>query len=312
MGTIAVTGVNGYIGSCVAKRLLDNGFNVIGLSIEEKSIIEHPSFVYMQVDLTNWVNVQSIIKENNIDVLLHFAGIAHVIKGQKTPDEIYKRINYLAAKNLFNCTYSKDIKVFFASSVDVYGACKERLWNEDVIPRPVSMYGKTKYMAECSLNELYKGKKDKYLIGRFAPVYSEDHLNDAYKRIYIKYPKLAITLDNKPAYSLLALNNLVNFIVWWVQGGIPKKNIINVCDASEIIADDFIALEKRTGRAKNVIHIPRTLARVFAWIANKLLYSDTKAELGFTLIKFFDPRAIDKLQIINTRCCCDSINKIIK
>lgn len=311
MKTVAITGVNGYIGSSVAKRLIENGYNIIGLSIEEKPIIDHPDLLYIQVDLTNWKQVQSIMKDNNIDVLFHFAGIAHVLKGQKIPDEAYTRINYLAAKNLFSCAYSKDIRVFFASTIDVYGACEELVWSEDVIPKPVSMYGKTKYLAECSLNGIYKGKNGNYLIGRFAPVYSNDHMKDAYKRIYVKYPNLAMTLGTRPTYTLLALENLVNFVAWWVEGGNVEKNIINVCDEVEMKTEDFILLEKGAGRAKNIIKVPYFFVKIFAWIANKLLYSDSKAELGLALTKLFRPRMIEKTQIVNTRCCCKEMKEII-
>lgn len=298
METIAITGINGFIGSRVAEELLGNGYKVIGLSIEDKPVIENDNLFYFQVDLTQWKDVQSIILGSRIDALIHLAAIAHVGKGEKIPDEMYRRINYLAAKNIFKCTHLMDIRVFFASTIDVYGACKEHVWSEDINPEPVTMYGKTKYMAERCLQDLYKDKTEKYLIARFAPVYSKDRMTDVHKRIYINYPKLAFKLGTNPTYTFLALENVVKFIFFWISKGNQGYNIVNICDEKGVTAEDLIEREKAAGRARYVIRIPKTFSKTIAMLAERLLYSESKRELGFTLTKVFCPRALNTRRLL--------------
>lgn len=310
MGAIAVTGVNGYIGSSVSQRLLEEGYEVTGLSIEEKPFIDHPNLKYIQVDLTDWLRVQSIISNNNIDVLLHFAAIAHRVKGQNVPDYMYKRVNYLASKNLFRCAYDKDIRLFFSSTVDVYGACRENVLSEESIPKPVSVYAKTKYMAERALQQIYGDRKGKYLIGRLAPVYSSNNMKDVYKRIYIKYPKIAMSLKNNPSYDFLALGNLVQFISQWVKNP-ALSGVINICDEKEITSREFVTLEKRSGRAEKIIAVPQLLLSFISMAADRFLNSKAESELGFALTKLFFPRPIDKTKVINAGCCNKSMESII-
>ncbi len=311
MKTIVVTGINGFIGSSVSKKLLENGHSIIGLSIEERAVIDHPNLRYIQTDLTDWQHVQTIFSSYDIDMLLHFAGIAHVVKGQTVTDEAYKRVNYLVSKNLFRCAAEKNARVFFASSVDVYGACKSRLWSEDAVPVPVSVYAKTKYAAEGSLIETYKDIKDKYLIGRFAPVYSRMNMKDPYKRIYLKYPKITLSLRNNPSYSFLALDNLVDFVASWVDNNNISTNIINVCDSEGIKSREFIELEKKAGRAGTVIRLPLFISRLAQKLSNNLLDSGLNQGLGYALAKLFDPRIIDKTQITKANYCTKDIKDLV-
>jgi len=311
METIAVTGVNGYIASSVTQRLLEEGFRVTGLSIEEKPFISHPNLKYIQVDLTNRLKVQSVIENNDIDVMLHFAAIAHRVKGQDVPDYIYTRVNYLASKNLFRCAYAKNIRIFFASTVDVYGACRESVWSEEIIPKPVGVYAKTKYMAERALQQIYGDRRDKYLIGRLAPVYSSDNMKDVYKRIYVKYPKLAITLKSNPSYDFLALGNLVHFISQWLKNPDALSGVINICDEKGITGSEFVRLERKLGRAGKIIGVPGVLASLVSIAANRLLQSESKGELGFALVKMFAPRPVDRTKVINAGLCNLSMKNII-
>ncbi len=311
MAKIMVTGANGFIGGRICSDLLKFGHHVTGISLGKESDIQHPNYRYIAADISDLHRIRTIFMENEMDILLHFAAIAHAVKGFKVSAETYKRVNYLAAKNIFKCAFEKNVRIFFAGTVDVYGAGKGNEWREDVIPHPVNEYGKSKFTAEQYLQKLYEKKKDLYLIGRLAPVYAADRLVDIYKRFYLKYPNLVFSLGTKPEYSFLALDNLSRFVCRWVNGEKTDGNIINLCDDRSIQVQEIIALEKIEGRAEYVIKIPAFIAKVAAAIARRMLFSKSKAELGLSLTKLFCPFKINNMQIKNTGCCRTGIDEIV-
>ncbi len=78
MRTALVTGTSSGIGFSIAKRLLENGWRVIGIS-RETTAIEHDNFTNSKVDLTNLSATETLIKqlskEYSFDLLVNNAGV---------------------------------------------------------------------------------------------------------------------------------------------------------------------------------------------------------------------------------------------
>lgn len=303
MATIAVTGATGFIGSKICEMLLDNDFDVIGLTRTNEQKIKHSNYRHITVDLTDFKKVQTILQENEIDILLHFAAIAHISKDRKVLREQYLRVNYLASKNLFKFAYEKNIRVFFASSIDIYGVCRDEKWGADSTPFPITDYGKSKLMAENSLVEIFRDKKNNYLIGRLTPVYNITHMHDIYKRIYIKYPDWAFLINTNLEYQFLSINNLCKYILTWIQNENMNVNIVNLCDITSITAKDLISNEKKLKKAKHVVLIPQFIALIIAGIIKRLLRFHNVAEFGFYLSKLFAPHKLSRDGLNNINLC---------
>lgn len=71
MKTILVTGINGFLGSHIAKRLNEK-FNIIGLeySLENLFRLQDHSFKVYATKNLNW---QELFEDNNIDIIIHTA-----------------------------------------------------------------------------------------------------------------------------------------------------------------------------------------------------------------------------------------------
>src|SRR5690625_2055937 len=147
MGHILVTGCNGLIGNKVTETLLKHHYKVIGLSTGKSQIQGHQHFKYISGDLTNYMVVKKIFKDYKINTVIHLAAIAH-LKGRGNIDwNMYYRVNTLASKNLFEIASQNKVKVFYASTVDVYGdRTKSVMLKENMIPKPISNYAKSKYL----------------------------------------------------------------------------------------------------------------------------------------------------------------------
>src|SRR5699024_8254949 len=110
---------------------LKKGHKVLGISNSEKAKISHENFNYISTNLTDCIDVEKIFLNHNISSVVHLAAIAH-LKGRKKIEwnEFY-RVNALASKTVFQCAINADSKIFYASSVDVYGNINVPIVNED-------------------------------------------------------------------------------------------------------------------------------------------------------------------------------------
>ncbi len=150
-----VTGCAGFIGSTLTDKLLEEGYNVLGIdcfsdyySIEIKKrnlerAMENKNFTLFESDIIN-------MKEfPDVDFVFHQAAQAGVRKSWGDNFEIYTRSNIIATQKLLEYYKDTDIKKFiFASSSSIYGNSRELPVKEGAPKNPVSPYGVTKLAAE--------------------------------------------------------------------------------------------------------------------------------------------------------------------
>lgn len=258
MRSVLVTGSNGLLGNKVVSALLNEGYNVIGVAIDETAKCHHERFKYISADLTNSVITETIFKEYKFSHVIHLAAIAHSIKGIKIPWSKYYRVNTMMSRQVFDCASKDKTPIFFASTVDVYGI-QDKTISEESEPHPIGSYAKSKIMAERSLTEL---AKQPYLIARFAPIYTDENYQDRHKRYYIRYPKLSYLIGDGMEYEFLSSENAVNLILKWVESPETINGILNVCDDKRYNTKELIKKDKKNGLANKVFWIPKWLKKI--------------------------------------------------
>jgi UDP-glucose 4-epimerase len=118
---VLITGVAGFIGSNLAKRLLERGHTVIGIdnlnygfmrNIE--FIKDQPNFKLIMGDIANPL----ILKDVKADIIVHLASqkIPRYTNALRTLEE-----NYLMLRNVVHKCLMDKSKILFASTSDVYG-----------------------------------------------------------------------------------------------------------------------------------------------------------------------------------------------
>lgn len=117
-----LTGVAGFIGSHLATRLIQAGFEVIGVDnlitgnlVNIKQLSNEPRFEFIQHDITTPLKIAS-----PIDWILHFASPASPPKFSEYPIEIL-RANSEGTFHLLELARDKKSKFFFASTSEIYG-----------------------------------------------------------------------------------------------------------------------------------------------------------------------------------------------
>ncbi|MBQ2904485.1 MAG: NAD(P)-dependent oxidoreductase [Clostridia bacterium] len=249
--TILITGSSGMIGSAAVEGFLNAGYRVIGIDIKDcgKSA---ENYRHYTVDLGDSCAVESIIKENCIDRVIHLAGLAHSVDGKEYTWDDYKHLNVDCSVNVLEA--SKNIPVLFISTVDVYGFTDSPVTPETKA-NPVSYYAKSKLMAE---NECIKHPC--HSIFRFSPVYTDDIKRDIQKRYYLRCPSVAYRIGKGTEYEILNIKNAVRAMVEWCAEN-PCNDIRIIKDPVRMNTADYIKAEKNEGRANFVLYLPEWVVK---------------------------------------------------
>ena len=180
-----ITGGAGYIGSHVAKQLLEAKKDIViidNLSTGSLKTIDTlqkiKPFKFIELDLKEFDKVNSVIKENKIDTIIHFAASIVVPESVENPLKYYMN-NTVNTTNLIKCAINNGVKKFiFSSTAAVYGEPKEipnSGISENDETKPINPYGSSKLLSEQVLKDSAKAHNDfKYVIFRYFNVAGAD------------------------------------------------------------------------------------------------------------------------------------------
>ena len=151
---IFITGIAGFLGSHLAKRLQDLGHEVYGndnLIGGEISNLDNNKIKFHEVDCCDLVKMTEITK--NMDIVYHCAATAHEGLSVFSPYEITKN-NYLASVSIFSAAVNAKVKrIIFCSSMARYGD-QATPFTEKMKPKPVDPYAISKVASEEVLKNL--------------------------------------------------------------------------------------------------------------------------------------------------------------
>ncbi len=166
---IFLVGGAGYIGSHTAVELLNTGHNVIiadNYSNSSPNVIQQVSQItgkspkVYDVDVSSVEDVDRIFSENNIDVVIHFAGYKAVGESVQQP-LMYYRNNLDTTLSLLETMDRHGVSKFvFSSSATVYGIPDHLPISEDMPTSATNPYGQTKLMIEQILRDVGNASPD--------------------------------------------------------------------------------------------------------------------------------------------------------
>ena len=176
---ILVTGGAGYIGSKVCHDLLNKNHKVFvidNLSTGHKKLIPKKAIFFFG-DILNKKRVISIIKNNNINAVMHLAASLSVEESERKPKKYFSN-NVIGTKKLLQACSLCNIKYFiFSSTCAVYGNINKRL-KENHATNPKSVYAKTKLQGELLIKDFAKKNNFYYAILRYFNVAGADLKNN--------------------------------------------------------------------------------------------------------------------------------------
>lgn len=168
---ILVTGVAGFIGNHVAKRLLDEGRAVTGLdnvnayydpALKEARLrrLTGPHYAFHHLDLSDRAGLEAVFREGGFTAVIHLAAQAGV-RYSLTDPHAYAASNLTGFLNILEgCRHHGVGHLIYASSSSVYGAVTEMPFSvHQNVDHPVSLYAATKKANELmahSYSHLYR------------------------------------------------------------------------------------------------------------------------------------------------------------
>jgi len=183
---ILITGGAGYIGSHVAKQLLETtSYDVVILdnlstgsfaTIDTLRNIRDLEFV--KTDLSDIKALNKLFQNNVFDVIMHFAASIIVPESVQEPIKYYLN-NTVNTTNLINFAIKYKVNKFiFSSTAAVYGDCKQSKTegiNEDFQTNPINPYGMSKLMSEKIIHDAACANRlFKFIIFRYFNVAGAD------------------------------------------------------------------------------------------------------------------------------------------
>ncbi len=154
---ILVTGGAGFIGSNLAKQLIDRGDEVVILDnfndyydpkLKEdriKTVLKKCKFKLYRGDIRDVKILEKIFKKEKIDKIVHLAAMAGVRYSLENPS-LYYEVNVMGTQNMLDFAVKYKIKNFvYASSSSVYGNNKKLPFSEsDNVDTQISPYAASK------------------------------------------------------------------------------------------------------------------------------------------------------------------------
>lgn len=259
---VLVTGASGFVGKALCKELANRGFDIVAVARTRDAGLSEIASKLVMADLAD-INdeIQSTLLQ--VDVLIHVAGRAHIIKEQsKNPYLAYAKINIEATKNLALQAASCGVKRFiYISSVKVNGETTNTVpFDELITPSPEDDYGKTKYEAEKELRLIAANANMEVVIIRPPLIYGKGVKANLKNLIKLCQSKLLLpfgAIHNKR--SMVYIENLIDFIALCITHPKAANETFLISDDEDVSTTTLIRTIRTTlGLPSLLLPIPRS------------------------------------------------------
>ena len=147
---ILVTGGNGFIGSHIVDRLVNDGHHVVVVDNKSSGASDkhyiNENAIYYNKDISDYNDTRSLYK--NIDIIFHLAAEARIQPTLKDPI-LAARTNMLGTCTVLQCAREAGVKrVIYSSTSSAYGVKNEPPLTEDMPNDCLNPYSVTKTSGE--------------------------------------------------------------------------------------------------------------------------------------------------------------------
>lgn len=283
-----VTGAAGFIGFYTAKRLLEQGHQVIGLDnlndYYETELKQHrlaqlipfANFTFVELDLANREGMAELFSAEKFDRVIHLAAQAGVRYSIENPFA-YVDSNLVGMMTILEgCRHNQVQHLVYASSSSVYGMNDKMPFSEeDQVDNPVSLYAATKKSNELMAHSYAKLYNLPVTGLRFFTVYGPAGRPDMapwlFTEAILQNKPIKVFNHGKMMRDFTYIDDIVEGVVR-IQDVIPTNvipySLFNIGNNEPIQLSRFIAaIEAATGKTAEKIMLdmqPGDVERTYA------------------------------------------------
>ena len=217
---IFVTGVGGQLGHDVMNELARRGYEGVGSDIAPSySGIADGTAVttmpYVQMDITDKTSVEKVIKEANVDAVIHCAAWTAVDAAEDEENQPKVRlVNVTGTQNIADVCKELDIKMLYLSTDYVFDGQGTTPWEPDCKDyKPLNVYGQTKLDGELAVSDTV----DKFFIVRIAWVFGVNGKNFIKTMLRLGKERGAVSVVNDQIGSPTYTYDLSKLLVAMIQ-----------------------------------------------------------------------------------------------
>ena len=309
-----VTGAAGFIGFYTAKRLLEQGHQVVGLDnlndYYETELKQHrlaqlipfANFTFVDLDLANREGMAALFATEKFDRVIHLAAQAGVRYSIENPFA-YVDSNLVGMMTILEgCRHNKVQHLVYASSSSVYGMNdKIPFSEEDQVDNPVSLYAATKKSNELMAHSYAKLYNLPVTGLRFFTVYGPAGRPDMapwlFTEAILQDKPIKVFNHGKMMRDFTYIDDIVEGVIR-IQDVIPADaipySLFNIGNNEPIQLSRFIAaIESATGKSAEKIMLdmqPGDVERTYADTSRleKIVGYKPKTEIEQGIAKFVD------------------------
>ena len=300
--SILITGGGGYIGSHTIISLLNNGYNVVAIDnfinckrdvIEKIKKISDNNFYFFKCDINDYKKLGFIMKQKNIQSIIHFAALKSIEDSNRKP-KLYFKNNVNGSINLIKLSKKYNIKKFiFSSSATVYHQSNKPPFKENYKLGSTNPYGETKLVFEnylknfCKKNKSYGAICLRYfnpigadisgLLGEEITKNSKNLIPNIYKVISNKKKILKIYGKNHKTKDGTCIRDFIH-INDVVKGHLSALNFLNN-------RRGWFAINLGTGKGYSVLDVVKCFQKI---LSIKIRIKYTKKRKGDLSVSYAD------------------------
>lgn len=246
---IAVIGGSGFVGSRLMGLLQGvPGIELLNIDKQQSELYPH---LTQLADVLDVQRLTELLADTDVVVLL-----AAEHKDNVTPASLYYRVNVEGMRNTLQAMESNGgSRLVFTSSVAVYGLNKTNPTESHPVD-PFNDYGRSKWQAECVLQEWYETHQDWNInILRPTVIFGEGNRGNVYNLLrQITSGRFLMIGNGENRKSMSYVGNVVSFITFLIENKKEGYQVFNYIDKPDFTMNDLVY---HVGDVLNK-HIPAT------------------------------------------------------
>ena len=253
---ILITGADGFIGSHLAKELINSKNYIFCLDIKSKNQLlrindlkKKDNFTYVRLDVSNKNIFKNFLNKNKFHTIFHFASIVGVENYIKNPIDVIK-FNIESSFTLLETLKKSKTHIIFSSTSEVFGKNNSKYWDENADRITGSSkisrwtYSSTKNLCEHLYYSYHYKYKTPISIVRFFNAYGPQQ-----NPIYVVSKSIDRLLKNKKPFiydggnqsrSFTYIDDIISALVKFINNKKTYGESYNIGNNKEVKIKDII------------------------------------------------------------------------